>query len=420
MNTNRPQPVGIAPSPAAQAGAEAPARMPGSEMRATAWLASISALRLFGLFVILPVFALYATTLPGGEDHTRVGLALGIYGLTQGALQIPFGWISDRIGRRPVLYFGLSLFALGSALAAWAPDLFWVTVGRALQGAGAISGVVLACVADVIDERHRGKAMAFIGVTIGLTFAGSLALGPVLERGIGVPGIFALTGVLAFGALLAVGRVVPAVNRSGPVPVAFAEVIRIPALNRLNIGVFALHLTLMALFVVVPLMMRDAGLAEDRHWQVYLAAMIAAVVLMIPALVLAERRGKGKAVMLGGITLLLATQVVLGFAAGAGLALVIGALLAYFVAFNILEAQLPSMISRFAPAGARGSASGLYATLQFIGTFLGGAIGGWLYQHHGSSAVFAFCSVVTSIWLIAALGMPAAPPRHTSGTQPAG
>ncbi|MFZ4499335.1 MAG: MFS transporter [Burkholderiales bacterium] len=419
MDTERALSAGIAPSPAAEPAA-APPRMGRAEMRATAWLASISALRLFGLFVILPVFALYATTLPGGEDHARVGLAMGIYGLTQGALQIPFGWVSDRIGRRPVLYFGLSLFALGSALAAWAPDLFWVTVGRALQGAGAISGVVLACVADVIDERHRGKAMAFIGVTIGLTFAGSLALGPVLERGIGVPGIFALTGVLAVGALLAVGRVVPAVNRSGPAPVAFAEVIRIPALNRLNVGVFALHLTLMALFVVVPLMMRDAGLGEDRHWQVYLAAMIAAVVLMIPALVLAERRGKGKAVMLGGIALLLATQLVLGFAAGAGLALVVGALLAYFVAFNILEAQLPSMISRFAPAGARGSASGLYATLQFVGTFLGGAIGGWLYQHYGSSAVFAFCSVVTSIWLIAALGMPAAPPRHTPGPQPAG
>lgn len=386
-------------------------------MQATAWLASISALRLFGLFVILPVFALYATGLPGGDDHARVGLAMGIYGLTQGALQIPFGWVSDRIGRRPVLYFGLTLFALGSALAAWAPDLGWVTVGRALQGAGAISGVVLACVADVIDEQHRGKAMAFIGVSIGLTFAGSLALGPVLERGIGVPGIFALTGLLAVGALLAVGRVVPAVNRSGPAPVAFTEVIRIPALNRLNIGVFALHLTLMALFVVVPLMMRDAGLGDDRHWQVYLAAMVAAVVLMIPALVLAERGGKGRAVMLGGIALLLATQVVLAMAAGAGLALVIGALLAYFVAFNILEAQLPSMISRFAPAGARGSASGLYATLQFIGTFLGGAIGGWLYEHHGSIAVFAFCTVVTSIWLIAALGMPDAPPRHLPGAR---
>jgi len=419
MDTERALSTGIAPSPAGEP-APAASRMGRAEMRATAWLASISALRLFGLFVILPVFALYATALPGGEDHARVGLAMGIYGLTQGALQIPFGWVSDRIGRRPVLYLGLTLFALGSLIAAWAPDLWWVTVGRALQGAGAISGVVLACVADVIDEQHRGKAMAFIGVTIGLTFAGSLALGPVLERGIGVPGIFALTGVLAVGALLAVGRVVPAVNRSGPAPVAFAEVLRIPALNRLNVGVFALHLTLMALFVVVPLMMRDAGLGEDRHWQVYLAAMIAAVVLMVPALIAAEKHGKGKAVMLGGITLLLATQVVLGLASAGGLALVVGALLAYFVAFNILEAQLPSMIARFAPAGARGSASGLYATLQFVGTFLGGAIGGWLYQNHGSSAVFAFCSAVTSIWLIAAFGMPAAPPRHTSGPQPAG
>jgi len=388
-------------------------------MRATAWLASISALRLFGLFVILPVFALYAQTLPGGDDHTRVGIAMGIYGLTQGVLQIPFGWVSDRIGRRPVLYFGLSLFALGSLLAAWAPTLAWVTVGRALQGAGAISGVVLACVADVTSEQHRAKAMAFIGVTIGLTFAGSLALGPVLERGIGVPGIFALTGVLAFGAILIIGRVVPVVNRNAPAPVAFGEVLRNASLNRLNVGVFALHLSLMALFVVVPLMMRDAGLAEDRHWLVYLGAMVAAVVLMVPALVIAEKRGKGKQVMLAGIMLLLGSQVALGMAGAGALGTVIGGLLAYFVAFNILEAQLPSMISRFAPAGARGSASGLYATLQFVGTFLGGAIGGWLYQHHGSFAVFAFCTVVTTIWLIAALGMPDAPPRAVPEPRPA-
>jgi len=390
-------------------------RMSREELRATAWLASLSALRLFGLFVILPVFALYAQTLPGGNNHAWVGLAMGIYGLTQGVLQIPFGWLSDRIGRRPVLYAGLSLFALGSIIAAWAPDLFWVTIGRALQGAGAISGVVLACVGDVTREQHRTKAMAFIGVSIGLTFAGSLALGPLLEQAIGVPGIFALTGILAVLALLVVRRVVP--ERSSTVivsPVAFREVLRSRELARLNVGVFALHLTLMALFVAIPLMLRDAGLVETRHWQVYLAAMIAAVVLMVPALIVAERRGMGKQVMLGGILLLLISQGVLGGSVDASLALLVGALLAYFVAFNILEAQLPAMISRFAPAGARGSASGLYATLQFIGTFIGGAAGGWLYEHYGSSAVFAFCTAVTTIWLLAALGMPALPTRSSS------
>lgn len=388
--------------------------MTALELRASLGLAGIFGLRMLGMFIILPVFGLYAEHLPGGTSHTLVGLALGAYGLTQGVLQIPFGWLSDRWGRKRVIYFGLLVFAAGSFLAAAATDIWTVIAGRALQGTGAISGAVIALTADLTREEQRTKAMAIIGMSIGVTFALSLVLAPLLDRIVGVPGIFALTGVLALAAMAVVAKVIPdpqasyfhadAEARRGQ----FGPVIRHPELLRLNFGIFTLHMVLMAVWVVVPFALVRTGMPAAQHWQVYLGVMLGAFVLMVPAIFYAERRSRMKQVFAAAVGLMLAAQFALMSLLGSlwGIA---AALLVFFVAFNVLEASLPSLISKVAPAGSKGTASGIYSSLQFFGTFLGGAVGGWLSQHHGSSAVFAFCAGLTFAWLVLALTMKAPP-----------
>ena len=246
-------------------------KMTPLELRASIGLSGIFGLRLLGMFVILPVFAIYAERLPGGDNLTLVGLAIGAYGLTQALLQIPFGWWSDRYGRKPVVYIGLVIFAIGSFVAALAPDIYMVIFGRMLQGAGAISAAVIAMTADLTREDQRAKAMAMIGSTIGVAFALSLVASPWLDRMIGVPGIFALTGILALGAMLVMWRVIPDAPQNPPAPGRalkdFWHVLTDPQLARLNWGIFALHAVLMALFIVVPFGLRDAGLPvgeQDR------------------------------------------------------------------------------------------------------------------------------------------------------------
>ena len=378
------------------------------ELRASFGLAGIFGLRMLGMFIILPVFALYAAKLPGGASHTMVGIALGAYGLTQACLQVPFGWLSDRWGRKRTIYLGLVIFALGSLVAALAQDVNMVIVGRIIQGAGAISAAVIALAADLTRDDQRTKAMAIIGMTIGATFALSMAAGPVLDHMIGVPGIFALTGFLAVVALLVVRFVIP-----DPAPViapkatvqqaSFGSVMRDRQLLRLNYGIFALHSILMALFVVVPFALQE-HLPSGSHWRVYLPVMLGAIVLMLPPMLLAERKGLQKQVFVGAVVVLIGALGLLMFADGALPALVTG-LLVFFAAFNLLEATLPSMISKRAPAGAKGTAIGIYGSVQFIGTFVGAAGGGWLSQHHGTPAVFAFCGVLAVVWLLLAFGM---------------
>jgi MFS family permease len=380
------------------------------ERRASAGLAAIFSLRMLGMFIILPVFALYAASLPGGTDHTLIGIALGAYGLTQAALQIPFGWLSDKYGRKRVLYFGLCLFAVGSFIAASSHDIYWIIFGRVVQGAGAVSAVVIAMLADLTREEHRTKAMAMIGATIGVTFGVSFMLAPILNRVIGVPGIFALTGVLAILAMLVVKFIVPDPIASHfhadaeARPALLREVWGMRELQRLNVGIFALHACLMALFVVVPFALKDAGIAADHHWQIYLPVMLISFVLMLPPVILAEVKGKTKPVFIGAIMLLLASLLLAKFFMDSTWGLLI-ALTLFFTAFNILEANLPSLISRIAPVGAKGTASGIYSSLQFLGTFIGAAVGGWLSQHRGMSAVMLFCAAMVLVWLAVALGM---------------
>jgi MFS family permease len=382
--------------------------MTSQELRASFGLAGIFGLRMLGMFIILPVFALYAANLPGGSSHTMVGIALGAFGLTQACLQVPFGWLSDRWGRKRTIYLGLLIFALGSFVAALAHDLQMVILGRVIQGAGAISAAIIALAADLTRDEQRTKAMAIIGMTIGGTFALSMAAGPLLDRIMGVPGIFALTGVLALTALLVVRVIVPepgqAVAHKTAAPQASLQsVLRDKQLMRLNYGIFALHGILMALFVVLPFALQER-LPAGSHWRVYLPVMLGAIVLMLPPMMLAERRGLQKPVFVGAVAVLIGALALLMFSDRGLPALVVGLLL-FFTAFNLLEATLPSMISKRAPAGAKGTAIGVYSSVQFVGAFVGAATGGWLLQHYGTPAVFGFCGTLAILWLLLSFGM---------------
>jgi MFS family permease len=384
-----------------------PERMTPQELRASVGLAGIFGLRMLGMFIILPVFALYAQRLDGGHSHTMVGIALGAYGLTQACLQVPFGWLSDRWGRKPTIYFGLAIFALGSFIAAVASDISLVILGRVIQGAGAISAAVLALTADLTRDEQRTKAMAIIGMTIGATFAISMVAGPLLDEVIGVPGIFAMTGILALAAMLVVRFVIPdppVVARNAAIaPVPVLSVLRDLQLMRLNYGIFALHAVLMGLFVVVPFLLQ-AHMPSGEHWRVYLPVMLGSIVLMLPPMLMMERGGLQRPVFLGAIMVLISATVVLAVG-GTGLVPLVAGLLVFFTAFNLLEATLPSLVSRLAPAGAKGTAIGVYSAIQFIGTFCGAAAGGWLSQYHGAGAVFGFCGALAVIWLLLAIGM---------------
>jgi MFS family permease len=356
----------------------------------------------------LPVFAVHARHMPGGESSTLVGLAIGIYGLTQGLLQIPFGVASDRFGRKPVMIAGLILFGAGSFLAAGADTLAGVMVGRALQGAGAISAAVTAMIADATRDENRTKAMAMVGGSIGLTFALSLVVSPLLYAHIGLSGLFALTGLLCIAAMGVVHWVVPAVptpprNKNDKTP--WRAVLLNPELLRLNGGIFTLHLVQMAMFVVVPvLLVEQAGMALPEHWKIYLPVVLGSFVIMVPMLLAGEKRGHLKTLFLFSIALLIAVQVLFAWLP-ARLSLLATLLLIFFVGFNILEASLPSLVSKVAPASAKGAALGVYNTTQALGLFVGGAVGGWVASRWGALAVFETCAVLLLLWLVLAWPM---------------
>ena len=381
--------------------------MTSAERRAGFGLSSIFALRMLGLFLILPVFSVYAQHLPSGDDMALVGLALGAYGLTQTFLQIAYGAASDRFGRKPVIVFGLLLFAAGSFVAAMANDIYGIIGGRALQGAGAISAAVTALAADLTREQHLTKVMAMIGSSIGLVFALSMVAAPLLYAGIGMPGIFLLTGMLSLLAILVVLNyvpVAPAIPRQ-PGWSSFVEVLGHPQLLRMNFGVFALHLMQTAMWIVVPAALVSSGaLPVGDHWMVYLPAVLLSFVVMVPAIIAAEKHGKMRLVFNGAIVLLLAVQLGFGFFGHGRYALFFWLLL-FFVAFNVLEAIQPSLISRIAPAHAKGAALGIYNTTQSLGLFLGGLLGGLLVKFSGASAVWLVCALLALIWLGVGLSM---------------
>jgi MFS family permease len=394
---------------------DAAAGMSRNEVRSAASMAGIYALRMLGLFMILPVFALYAEELEGATP-ALAGLAIGIYGMTQALLQIPFGLVSDRIGRKPVIVFGLLVFAAGSVMAATADNIMLVVAGRALQGAGAIAAAVMALTADLIREEHRVKAMAIIGMSIGASFALAMVLGPVLNVWIGVPGIFWLTAVLAMGGIAVVVLVVPTptvsrVHRDAEtVPAQLTSVLRDSQLLRLDLGIFALHLILTATFVVLPLALRDlADLPAEHHWQLYLPVLLLSLPMAVPFILQAEKHRRMKQMFVGAIAVIGLVQGALSLfhASVWSIALL---LFVFYSAFNLLEALLPSLIAKVAPADRKGTAMGIYSSSQFFGAFVGGAVGGWLHGLYGLGAVFLFCSATALLWLVFAVTMKA--PRY--------
>jgi MFS family permease len=383
--------------------------MTALEVRASVSLASIFGLRMLGLFLILPVFAVHATSLPGGNNAILVGLAMGMYGLTQAIGQIPFGIASDRYGRKRIIVIGLLLFIAGSLLAAIDTHVIWVIIGRAVQGAGAVSAAVTALIADSTRDEHRTKAMALVGASIGFSYAASLVIAPVLYAAVGMRGMFLLVAVLAAAAIAVVLFVVPQAPPRSPERASFRDVLRDGELMRMNVGVFALHAIQMSMFVVLPNVLVSAGgMSIDQHWKIYLPVVLASFVLMLPPIFLGEKRGRMKHVFVTAIVLLLIVEVGLRAAVvqpQLSFGLLVMLLLAFFVAFNILEASQPSLVSRLAPPGARGAALGVYNTMQAIGLFAGGAGGGLLAQHFGGPAVFTAGCLVTVAWLIIAASM---------------
>jgi len=379
------------------------------ERRSAYGLAGIYGFRMLGLFLILPVFALYAEDLEGATP-VLVGLAIGVYGLTQAVLQIPFGLISDRVGRKPVIVVGLLLFALGSVIAATADDIWVIIMGRAIQGSGAIAAAIMALLADLTRESQRTKAMALVGITIGMSFSAALILAPLMQHWIGMSGIFWLTAGLAVMGILILLLVVPTPAQSSvhgdaePVPAMFRRVLVNFDLLRLDLGIFILHLVLTGLFLSIPLVLRDAGLPVQQHSYLYLPVMLLAMAIMVPFIIMAEKHGRMKSVFLGAIGLLVLAQLGFYFTLHSfwGLAFF---MLLFFIAFNVLEATLPSLVSKTAPAEAKGTAMGVYSTSQFSGAFFGGLVGGWIHAEFGLSAVFLMGVLACLCWLLIASGM---------------
>ena len=376
------------------------------ERRTGISLASIFALRMLGLFFILPVFSLHAKTMPGGDNLTMVGLAFGAYGLTQAVFQIPYGIASDLWGRKQVIVVGLLIYALGSFVAAWAPDMTWMVVGRVLQGMGAISAAVTALAADLTREEHRTKVMAMIGSSIGLVFALSLVGAPLLYGWIGMSGLFDLTGVFALAAIVLLLKAVPpAPAPQGHAKLPMRQVLFDADLLRLNFGIGTLHMIQMAMFVVLPhALVRHGGLSTAEHWKVYLPAVLVSFVVMVPAIIAAEKKGWMRPIFVAAVALLVFVQIGL-FLFGQNLWMLAFWLLLFFVAFNVLEATLPSLVSRTAPPAAKGAALGVYNTTQAIGLFIGGALGGYVAQNFGDNAVFAAAAGLAFLWLLVAISM---------------
>jgi len=392
--------------------------MTATERRACIALAGIFTLRMLGLFMIFPIFSLDAHRY-SGNTATLTGLAIGIYGLTQALFQIPFGRLSDRIGRKKVIIAGLLIFAIGSAVAASADSIWEVIIGRALQGFGAIAAAVLALTADLTREEQRTKAMAIIGVSIGLAFVLAMVVGPAVKPLIGLPGLFWLTGALALGGVAVLVYFVPTPTRirfhrdTEAAPAQFRRIVGNPQLLRLDFGILILHLIITATFVVLPLALRDhAGFAADEHWLIYLSVLTVALILMVPFIIYADRYNAIRQVyQVSIVALMLSLAGLYGFLNVAWV--VLACMTLYFASFTVLESSLPAMVSRLAPSELKGTALGVYSTSQYLGAFLGGGVGGWIYGNYGIPSVFAVCGGLCLLWLLVTTGMRNPPPLST-------
>ena len=384
--------------------------MSRQEKRASIGLAGIFSMRMLGLFMILPVMSLYAEELIG-VTPLLLGLAISVYGLTQALLQIPFGLLSDRFGRKRIITIGLLLFVSGSIVAAMSTTIYGVILGRALQGSGAVAAAVMALAADLTLEQNRTKIMATIGISIGISFGVAMVLGPLLASFAGLSGIFWFTAVLAFGAIVILHKVVPDASKltihkdAEPIPALMAKVLKDGQLLRLDFGIFCLHLVMTAMFVVLPLLLRGKlGLAAEDHWMVYLPVLALSVVVMVPFVIVAEKKRKMKLVFVSAVGVLSLASFAL-YLFSESLWGMVATLFVFFTAFNLLEATLPSLISKIAFAGGKGTAMGVYSSSQFFGAFCGGLLGGFIWDSYGLSSVFLMCGGVLFIWFLVAFGM---------------
>ncbi|MFT6790851.1 MAG: MFS family permease [Cellvibrionaceae bacterium] len=378
-----------------------------SETRSVAALVALYTVRMLGLFMVLPVLSLSGDEYRGSSIFL-LGLALGVYGLTQALLQIPFGILSDRYGRKPLIAIGLLIFAAGSWVAATADTVEMLIIGRALQGAGAIAGVVMAMVADLTSDANRTKAMASIGASIGLTFALSLFIGPMLMSFGGIRWIFWVTLCLSLVGLIILFWLIPAVpvdqSKRSLAWRDLQSILTDVHLSRLNIGIFVLHAVLMASFVAFPLMLEDAAIPQKHHAWVYLGAMVLAFLIMLPLIIIGERHRQLKRIFLSVLLLTVISLLALAFANFDAWS-IIGAMMMFFVGFNYLEATLPSLMSKTVAADKRGAGSGIFSTSQFLGAACGGLLGGWLYEFAGRSTVMLVCAIAMVLWWLIALGM---------------
>ena len=380
------------------------------ELRAAGSLAAVFSVRMLGLFMIYPVFAAFARQLAGATPY-KIGLALGIYGLSQGLLQMPFGLLSDRIGRKAMIVFGLILFGLGSVVAANSRSIDGMIWGRVLQGSGAVGSVILALVADLTSEENRTKAMALVGMTIGFSFLVAIVTGPVIAAWIGIGGIFWLMGALALVGIAITAIVVPKpggmrIHREAEaVPALLGSTLRNPELLRLDFGIFALHAMLTASFLVVPELLHGTlGVTSRDQWLVYLPILLVSVAIMVPAIILAERHRRMKTVLVGAVGALAVSQLMLAIG-GHEVFVLIAAITLFFAGFNIMEASLPSLVTKTAPSGSTGTATGVYSSSQFLGIFVGGVAGGWVNQAEGAGGVFILACGLAMLWLLVAASM---------------
>ena len=383
------------------------------ERRATWGLGAVFSLRMLGMFMVLPVLTTYGMALQGASE-SLIGVAIGIYGLMQALFQVPFGLLSDRVGRKPLIVIGLLMFVLGSVIAALSTNIWGIILGRALQGAGAISAAVMALLSDLTREQNRTKAMAFIGISFGVTFAIAMVLGPIVAHAWGLQSLFWCMALLASLGIVITLTLIPnaanhALNReSAIVRGSIRQVLSNSRLVKLNVGIMCLHILLMSSFVALPRVLEQAGLPAEAHWKVYLYTMLISFIGVLPFIIYAEVKRQMKRVFVGCIVVLLAAEVVLWMAGSQFWPIVAGVQL-FFLAFNIMEALLPSLISKEAPAGYKGTAMGVYSTTQFIGVAIGGSMGGALFQFHGAAWVFAAGAVLCALWLIVGISMKEPP-----------
>jgi len=379
------------------------------EKKAAFSLASVFGVRMLGLFMILPIFAIYGEKLTG-YSPIWLGFAIGAYGLTQALLQIPMGILSDKYGRKPVILAGLVVFLIGSIVAAMSESIYGVVIGRAIQGMGAIASAILALAADLSREEQRPKVMATIGMFIGLSFTFAMILGPIVADSFGLSGLFWFTGLLTIIAMFMIQFMVPnSVNKaprgdSVALPEQISKLIRHPQLSRLNWGVFILHMALTACFVTLPKQFVASGLALESHWQIYLPTLLGSFFLMVPFMIIAIKKQKEKQMFSAAVTLLTIALFSLWLLPTGFWSLILSVVL-FFTAFNYLEATMPSILSRIAPAGLKGSVMGVYSSSQFLGAFVGGILGGFIASLYGEQAIFLVMAMASLLWLLLSFGM---------------